>query len=41
MKLEGQIELMEKTDFKIEKKVKYLGIAMTNINCMLFKNNYV
>lgn len=27
---------MEKTGFKIEKKIKYLGIIITNMNCMLF-----
>lgn len=25
---------------KIEKKVKHLGITMTNMHCMLFQNNY-
>lgn len=33
--------LMEKTGFQINKKVKYLGITMTNANCMSFQNNYV
>lgn len=38
MKRDGQIELVEKTGFEIEEKVKYLGI-MTNVNCMQFHNN--
>lgn len=37
MKLEDQIELMQKTGFKTENKVKYLGVAITNMNCMYFK----
>lgn len=32
---------MDKADFKVEKKVKYLGIMLTNMNFMLFQNNYV
>lgn len=37
-KIEGQIQLMNKTGLKIEKKVKYLSITVTNTNCMLFQN---
>lgn len=32
---------MKKTSFKMQKKVKYLGITMTNMNCVLFQNNCV
>ncbi|XP_061495705.1 calcyphosin-2 isoform X3 [Rhineura floridana] len=38
--LREQKELMDKTDFTIEKKLKYLGIIMTNKNSKLFHNNY-
>lgn len=40
MKIDDQfIKLVNKADFKIEKKLKYLGI--TNMNYILFHNNYV
>lgn len=39
MKLKDQIELMKKTDFKFEKKLKCLGIMMMNTNYMLLQNN--
>lgn len=32
---------MNKRGFRIEKKITYLGITVTNMNCMLFQNNYV
>lgn len=32
---------IDKEDFKIEKNLKYLEIIMTNVNCILFQNNYV
>lgn len=32
--------MMNKTCLKVENKIKYLGINMTNVNCMLFQNNY-
>lgn len=41
MKVQNQTELRNKTGFKVEKIVKYLGIAMTIMNCMLFQNSYV
>lgn len=41
MTLEYQIELMEEIGFKINNKVKILGITMINMNYMLFQNNYV
>lgn len=34
-------ELMEKTGFKIEEKSEIMDITMTNMNCILFHNNYV
>lgn len=37
----NQLELMNKTDFKVEKKVKYLGVTLTNMNNMLYQKNYV
>nr|GEZ82414.1 hypothetical protein [Tanacetum cinerariifolium] len=41
MKTQDQLKLMNKTGFQVEKKVKYLGIVLTSMNCMLFQNNYV
>lgn len=41
MKIKDQIKLMNKMGFKIETKVKYLGITMINTKCMLFQNNHV
>lgn len=32
---------MKKMAFNIEKKVKYLGVILTNMNCILFQNDYV
>lgn len=26
--------------FKAENKVKYLGVMLSNMNCMMFHNNY-
>lgn len=37
MKLKDQIKLMNKMDFKIEKKVKFLDINMTNMTSTLFQ----
>lgn len=39
-KIEDQTEFMNKMRVKVEKKVKQLGITMTNMNCMLFQNKY-
>lgn len=41
MKVRDQTELKNKTGFKIEKKAKDLGIAMTILNSMLLQNSYV
>lgn len=41
MKSQDQIELENKMGFEIEKKIKYLDISMTNMNFMLFQNNYI
>ena len=35
-----QWDLEQKTHFKIEKKVRYLGIEISNKNNTLFDNNY-
>lgn len=40
MKTQDQTEL-NKIGSKVENQIKYLGINMRNINCMLFQNNYV
>lgn len=36
MKTQEQIKLMTKMVFKVEKKIKYFGIHMTNMNVMTF-----
>lgn len=38
MNQQKQIEL-HRTGFKIDKKVKYLGVTFRNMNCMLCQNN--
>lgn len=40
MKIEDSTELIGKNGFKTEKKIKCLGIIMTNMDCMLFKMIY-
>lgn len=32
---------MRKSDFKVEKKIKYLAGTLTNTHCQLFQDNYV
>ena len=39
MTTHNQEMLMGKTGFIIEKKVRYLGVTLSNTNCMLFQNN--
>lgn len=41
MNLQDQDVLMKKTSVKVEKQVKYLGITLSNMNCVLFHNNYL
>lgn len=36
-----QLELINKTGFKTEKRVTYLGVTLKNMNCMFYQNNYV
>lgn len=40
MSRQDQKLLMKKMASKIEKVVKYLGVTLTNVNCMQFQNNY-
>lgn len=37
MKAQEQAELMNKIDIKVEKKVNYIGIMLTNMNCVIAK----
>lgn len=39
MSTKDKIEFTGKTDFKIEKKVTFLGIIIPNMNFILFQNN--
>lgn len=34
-------QIDEEDGFKIEKKGKYLGVNLINLNCMLFQNNCI
>lgn len=41
MNVQDEEILLKRMDFKTEKKVKYLEVTLTNMNYMLFQNNYV